>query len=81
MQADLGDTFRTIDIDLAAFLLSRNIPMAGFHHDGQRLSFIFKTKNQCDVMVQQYECGDDSVSAHAISSASKRLRNLVRQNL
>jgi hypothetical protein len=81
MQAEVTDTYRTIDLDLAAFLLAKNIPLAGFNHEGQRLSFVFKSHSECTRLQQQYESGDDTLSAHTILVAAKRLRNLVRQNL
>jgi len=71
----------TSDIDIAAFLISNNIPMEGVIRDQDHLTFVFSQPQDCHTLSGRFLSGNDTVSARSVLSASKHLRRIVRETL
>lgn len=74
-------TFRTRDIDVASYILSHGIQMAGVVPEHRSLFFIFHEPQECAYLSKEFMAGDDTCSARAVLTAGKHLRRLVRENL
>jgi len=73
--------FETSDIDVAAFLLTNNVPMSGITREQDHLEFHFSRPEECAQLSRRFMMGNDSTSAKTLLGAAKHLRRLVRENL
>ena len=73
--------FKTSDICLAAFLLTKGINFLGINKDSsKRATFLFTRNNECQSLVDDFSQMQASVEPLSFHNAMKRLKQLLYLN-